>query len=110
MNYKSHIYSEGFVSTMPLETKKKHRAPSHKTGDNQKQIDYCLQCTEEKCNGNCKIVNALGKDNKICANCPEMKYNGDYDLYYCDKYNQVVEKSDLCIEVGYDEVFGGNNG
>ena len=113
--YNFKAINDGSVSTEPLEVKKKiRRAASRKTGDTQEQINLCLNCTRKNCSGSCVAVKNIkkNKDNpktesRLCGDCPECKYNGDYNLYYCVKYRQVVDKTDLCVEVGYDEVFGG---
>lgn len=37
---------------------------------------------------------------KCCNDCPNLKYFGDLSLHYCNKYKNIVEPTDICIEVG----------
>lgn len=46
------------------------------------------------------VVKKIKEEPKFCKDCPHFKYFGDLSIHYCDKYKAVVDKTDMCIEVG----------
>lgn len=65
IKYNDYLYKKNgfvFVETMPIQ---KDDIPYHSTRTpkqleiEQKKIDICLNCTKEKCNGNCKQIRGI---------------------------------------------------
>lgn len=46
------------------------------------------------------VIKKLKTEPIKCGDCPHCKWWGDMNSHYCDKHKGLVDKTDICIEVG----------